>query len=1473
MGESSSGSDLFDKLAHEFAERYRHGERPALSEYTDRFPDLAEEIRELFPALVAMEQFGDDVQSRSDHAAGQSSRASPMPEQLGDYRIVREIGRGGMGIVYEAVQQSLGRRVALKVLSHDRPLGPVQLIRFEREARAAALMHHSNIVPIFGVGEDKGFHYYAMQYIQGQSVDAVVRDVIRLRRDGADGRAVAPSESDSMSANLAVRLLTQRLGAQPLTADVTKVISQLVEKPTVTHAPVDPSTHDEWSRVDERSSSSSIGGRKEARYFRNVARLGVQAAEALAYAHGHGILHRDIKPANLLLDRSGTIWVTDFGLAKADGTEELTSPGDVVGTLRYLAPERFQGKADARSDIYSLGLTLYEMVTFKRAFPASQRAHLVRTILHDEPAHPRKLVPQIPRDLETIILKAIAKNPSDRFATAGELARDLGRFVAGRPIHCRRVFLPERIWRWSQRNRAQAVLALLAMLLTCILVIGSTAAAWTYRKQRNAVQLEEHKTRAELGRSLLLRARATRHSRQPGRRSDALQSLRTAAQIAHEFGAPAEHLAELRDEAIAALALTDDQIVQVWQGFGVSPPRAAYSIDADRYVVLGSNGSIHVHRLSDRSELRVMGLDRPLARYSIRFVPGGRFVCVEAGAAQTELWDLERGEVPAAWPADVRSAVPRADGKQVAALRSSGELQVYDLPAATLSSRCLLGVAVPSSLAPESMSLAENGRHLALIPPDQSHVCVYEVSSGRVICDLKTPSEPLVEAVALSRDARLLAVNHDRAISVHEVGNGEQLALLQGHHSMAVTFAFQPAGDLLTSQSWDGTTRLWDPLRGRLLVTLWGALVDWAGSGSQLAIVRDQDLTLHQLASGDVRRTTDCRMVSDRAQRAGNFPLSVAYSPDGQLIASSVPPGVVVIRASDGLELAFLPIGPCDQALFLSDETLLTYNERGLCRWPVRPLAGGRLRLGPPEPLGLPDQGTGFEYSGLAASASGRLVGVTLRGQGGAVLLDADRPWRRTWLTPHEGASSLAISPDGRWAATTGRATSPDGRLLKVWDAATGKLLVQIPVGVAKVAFSLDGRWLGVGATRWFGIEGEARYRFFRTGSWAPGPEFDHGIENGIAPLAFHPSGRIAAIRDSYLSWIQYRSRLRIVDLETGGVLAALEAPEDANTYEVKFSPDGRFLAAAQTDHRVDVWDLSRVRSHLEELGVAPGIPDLFAGTASADAGPPVQRIEVEGIDRASLRLLAARQTLRRAWFDFRVLLDSDLTSAEALFGRGIRWARMGQWRLAAADYTRAFIFEPPDSPARRFEHAVLCAAAGDVAGYRSARDYMLALFGKTNAPAWLEYGAHAWVIAPEGPEAKAQALQLAEQRASAMSNRWSDHVLGLARYRAGHFKDADAGLQASLVRDPRWDGHVMNWLVIAMTQKQLGHSDESLRWLDRAETWVSSRVRGRPGGLERAVPENWHWRDGILLHLLLNEARAVIGQRSPDARPGRITP
>ena len=309
---------------------------------------------------------------------------------------------------------------------------------------------------------------------------------------------------------------------------------------------------------------SGLGDQSTLAYSRSVARVGVQVAEALAYSHQQGILHRDIKPANLLLDTQGTVWVSDFGLVKEQGTEELTTQGDFVGTLRYMAPERFLGRSDPRSDVYGLGLTLYEMLTLRPAFAASDRARLVERVQHEEPPRPRKLDPHIPRDLETIVLKAIAKEPGRRYATATAMAEDLRRFLADRPVEARRAATWERVWRWVRRNPGLAVSTASAAVLLVVIAVGSVA--WPPGWARNCggrrdAQRAERDAKKDaldkLWRSHLARAQAGRFSRRPGQRLDSLAALEEAARIAREVGVPAEGMDELRNEAIACLALPD----------------------------------------------------------------------------------------------------------------------------------------------------------------------------------------------------------------------------------------------------------------------------------------------------------------------------------------------------------------------------------------------------------------------------------------------------------------------------------------------------------------------------------------------------------------------------------------------------------------------------------------------------------------------------------------------------------------------------------------------------------------------------------------------------------------------------------------------------------------------------------------------------------------------------------------------------
>lgn len=356
---------VFGRIADEFTDRLNRGERPDVEEYACRYPEIAEVLREGLLVLPAMRQpaaayAGADVLAPSRQV---------LPERLGEYRILRAVGHGGMGAVYEAVQEPLGRRVALKVLPFHGLMDVLHSQRFRREARAAARLHHTNIVPVFGIGEQDGVHYYAMQFIEGESL--------------------------------------QTVGAR-------------------------------------------------ATDCKSVARWGWQIAEALAYAHGHGVLHRDVKPSNLLLDRAGNVWLTDFGLARADGLPDLTRTGDVVGTLRYMAPEQLDGTADGRSDVYSLGLVLYELLTRRPAFSAADRNQLVKQVTQEEPPAPRRLDGRIPSDLDTIVVKAIAKEPERRYSSAAALAEDLRRFLSDQPIAARRASGWEQAWRWCCRRPAAA---------------------------------------------------------------------------------------------------------------------------------------------------------------------------------------------------------------------------------------------------------------------------------------------------------------------------------------------------------------------------------------------------------------------------------------------------------------------------------------------------------------------------------------------------------------------------------------------------------------------------------------------------------------------------------------------------------------------------------------------------------------------------------------------------------------------------------------------------------------------------------------------------------------------------------------------------------------------------------------------------------------------------------------------------------
>ena len=380
--------EVVDALAHDFLARHRNGERPSIDEYARRHPSLADQIQSVFPSLLSLEKVKVGQQGAVD---GRATLAGHEIKRLGDFKILREIGRGGMGIVYAARQESLGRVVAIKVLPRQSLLDDAGLQRFHSEAKHAAAMHHSNIVPVYGTGDFDGSHYLVMQLVDGQSLD--------------------------------------------------KHLAEANEPMTVS----------------------------------DVADLGVQISDAIAYAHDNGVLHRDIKPGNVILQADGLAQITDFGLATSID-DDRTQSRTISGSLRYLAPERLKGVSDQRSDVYSIGLTLYEMLIGKPAFQQNDTNELLHALAKPNPVSIAKNRSDVPLDLETIVLKAMASDQKLRYQSAGDLRDDLRRFIANEPIVARKTTSLERFWLWCRREPKSAIATGTAIAALLVISMVSTLA-------------------------------------------------------------------------------------------------------------------------------------------------------------------------------------------------------------------------------------------------------------------------------------------------------------------------------------------------------------------------------------------------------------------------------------------------------------------------------------------------------------------------------------------------------------------------------------------------------------------------------------------------------------------------------------------------------------------------------------------------------------------------------------------------------------------------------------------------------------------------------------------------------------------------------------------------------------------------------------------------------------------------------------
>ena len=475
-----------------------------------------------------------------------------------------------MGVVYEAIDRKLNRRAAVKVLTLNASNDPRLAARFHHEAQIVARLNHPNIVSVYGSGEHEGTHFIAFQLVEGRSLETFLAN---------------PPLMDEASEVISGRVTRDRLkqnrsdaSEQPATAS--RVANGSIETTSLT--------------------SSSLR-------WRWIADLGRQAAAALQHAHETAVVHRDAKPSNLIVEASGQLWVTDFGLAQVSDMSQLTAAGDLLGTLRYMSPEQATGQrgvVDRRSDIYSLGITLYELAAGRAAFATEDRATLLKVILSELPKPVQRVVPGIPRDLATIIGKAIAKLPSERYSTSRALENDLRRFLNGIPIEAR----PPTWLDWSRyyaRRHQRLITITLVLMFLCL-------TTWSIVSQRHSKALSEqvdlltdarHQAIKRERQTLILLAQRGRATSVPGRRQESLAALDRAANLGRSVPLDDGERRQLRDEWIAALAIPVDLIPLSVKEFENPIWTSAISDDFSK-VVRGRHGS---------STVEVFSLNAPAA--------------------------------------------------------------------------------------------------------------------------------------------------------------------------------------------------------------------------------------------------------------------------------------------------------------------------------------------------------------------------------------------------------------------------------------------------------------------------------------------------------------------------------------------------------------------------------------------------------------------------------------------------------------------------------------------------------------------------------------------------------------------------------------------------------------------------------------------------------------------------------------------
>lgn len=1010
--------------------------------------------------------------------AAQPAEAPPVPPaqrrptppsagaigQLGDYELLAEVARGGMGVVFRARQLSLNRLVAVKLLHCGLFASDTARQRFRREAQAAARLQHPHIVSIYEVGEDEGQPYFSMELIEGRNLAELTREQVRPPRQAAA-----------------------------------------------------------WLRC---------------------------IAETVHYAHQRGVLHRDLKPSNVLLDAAGQPHVTDFGLARLEGESDLTLSGEVLGTPGFLSPEQVAGQRAAvgvASDVYALGALLYHLVTGRPPFLVDSVEGTLRQVVEQDPVSPRLLNPALPRDLETICLKCLSKEPARRYASAQALADDLDRWLRGEPIQARPTPVAEKLWLWAKRHPAIAGLGGAVFVLLFIVAVGSTLAALRIqRAHQEAHQAEQAALREKtsaleaLWQALRAQARANRFRSEPGQRLETLDAIRRAAAIRPSM--------QLRSEAIAALGVPDVSRLRE-APFPTDADEMNVCVDTDltRYACRVQATNISVRRVADDAELARLTTDGPPVTRVDRFSPDGRYL-LGATARGFCLFDVPRARLLLT---RLGHADFSPDGRELAHQNRRGQIEFYDL--AQLAVTHTLDSAYQSV----TPCYSPDGTRLACRQRDQ--IDLWDARQGTLLRTL-TATEAF-DGFAWSADGHLLAAGDGDNARVFDAETGQEQLVLRGHAARVVRVAFSQVGEFLATSSWDQTTRLWSLRTGRLLLKMPGVSygLHFSPDDQRLGLIGKQVWRFHTPRA--------CRDVHlpDEHFHGRHFD----FSPNGRLLVVGRGQGdsYAFYEVATQRELGRLPAmrppnyaGKTFEVAFAPDgQSVFTATPYGLHRWHLK-IESNAVTV-----LRRDELDAGPYDAGLAVH--GDTVIAAQYHQGYARLWRSPDTNAQSVRLGHTNCQDVSLTRDGRYAATG--AWNGDG--VKVWSGA-GELLACLGhQESAQPFFSPDNQWL---------LIAQKDYRLWKVGTWEPGPTFTPNHQHASkGDACFSPDGTLLVLRLD-------NSTLALVKLPQAETLALLQTPTGLALHRSRFTPDGRQLWAHIHGGGFYVWDLPLIHEELRAVGL-----------------------------------------------------------------------------------------------------------------------------------------------------------------------------------------------------------------------------------------------------------------------------------------------